>query len=490
MTAPDVFDDDFLLESPLARELYHRYAEPEPIIDYHSHLSPHELATNRAYSSISELWLANDPTKWRALRANGVGDRFLTGEASEFEKFEAWARTVPKALGSHLHLLTHLELGRFLQIRRYLDAGSARDIFDAAKRALGAELYRARGLLERARVIVVCTTDDPADSLEHHVAHARSKGAETLRIYPTFRPDAALAVEHPTRFRAWLERLGASVGASVRSYDQLLSALEKRHSYFHQAGCRLSDHGLERAHADDYSLTDARFAFERASNGTPVTGDEASRYQSALLHELALLDHRRGWVQQFHLGTRRDANTRLSEAFGAGRGFDALSDEPQVGPLVRFLDALDRKGQLARTIVYAENPAHAPLFTSVLAAFQDGSVPGKLQLGSAWSLHAPGSALRCELEALAGAGVLARSVGTVSAAHSVLSVSRHEYFRRVLCDLLATGAERGLFPADELLLGDLVQNLCFRNARDYFRLELPRAEGAPRSAPSARSGAF
>jgi glucuronate isomerase len=274
----------------------------------------------------------------------------------------------------------------------------------------------------------------------------------------------------------------------VRSYEQLLAALEKRHAYFHQTGCRLSHHELEHAYADDYSLTDARFAFERASTGTPVTGEEARRYKSALLHELALLDHRRGWVQRLQLGARRDDNTRLVETLGEGRGFDSVSDAPQVPPLARFLDALDRKNQLGRTILCAANPAHAELFAALLGAFQDGSIAGKMQLGSAWSLFGPGAGVRRELDALSGAALLARSVGTASDARSLLSVARHEYFRRVLSNLLARDAERGLIPTDEALLGDLLRDVCFRNARDYFRFDLPHGDAAPRSAPASRSG--
>jgi glucuronate isomerase len=488
MTSPDVFDDDFLLESKLARELYHRYAEGEPILDYHTRLSVQDLAANRAFRSITELWLHADSAKWRAMRANGIGERFCSGDAPDYEKFDAWAATVSKLLGHPLHLFTHLELARVFQIRRYLDVASARDIFEATSRALGSDFYRTRGLCERARVVVVCTTDDAADLLEHHVAHARSKGAETLRVYPTFSADAALAVDEPGRFRAWLERLGAAAGGSVRSYDQLLAALEKRHAHFHQTGCRLSHHVLERAPAADYSLTDARFAFERASTGTPVTGEEARRYQAALLHELALLDHRRGWVQQLHLGLRRDESTRLLELGGPGRGFDAVSDEPQVAALARFLDALDRKHQLSRTIVYAANPAHVEPLVALFGAFQDGAVPGKFQLGNAWSLAGAAAGLGRELAAVAGGSLLARFTGTSSGAQSLLSVSRHEYFRRILCDFVASSAERGLLPADEAQLGELVRDLSFRNARDYFRFDLPHGDRAPRSAASSRGG--
>jgi len=479
MTAPGVFDDDFLLETELARRLYHGYAEREPVIDYHSHLSPREIATDHRFRSLTELWLDRDPDKWRAMRTNGIAERFCTGDATDFEKFEAWARTVPKTLRNPLFHCSHLELKRAFGKRRALDAASAREIFDTANQALAAPGYGARGLLERARVAVVCTADDPADSLEHHVAHARSPAAETLRLYPTFRPDAALDVEHPGPFRAWLDRLGASVGASVRTYDQLLAALEARHAYFHQTGCRLSDHGLERAHADDYTLTDARFAFERASHGTPVTGEEAARYKSAVLHELALLDHRRGWVQQLHLGAQRDNNTRAYSTLGPATGFDSIGDLEQARPLARFLDHLDRQGQLARTILYNLNPRDNEVFATMLGNFQDGTIPGKLQLGAAWWFLDQLDGMRRHLDALSALGLLSRFVGMATASRSFLATSRHEYFRRHLCAILATDAERGLLPHDEPLLGNLVRDLSFRNARDYFRFDLPpNARGA------------
>jgi len=488
MKSPGVFDDDFLLESELARSLYHRYAEREPIIDYHCHLSPREIATDHRFRSLTELWLDGDHYKWRAMRANGIAERYCTGDASDLEKFEAWAQTVPKTLRNPLFHWTHLELKRAFGKRRYLDATSAREIFDTANQLLATPGYGARGLLERSRVVVVCTTDDPTDSLEHHVAHARSPAADTLRLYPTFRPDAALDVEHPVAFRAWLDRLGVVSGASVRSYDQLLAALEKRHAYFHQSGCRLSDHGLERAPADAFTLTDARFAFERASNGTPVTGEEASRYQSALLHELSLLDHRRGWVQQFHLGAQRDNNTRGLETLGPNTGFDSIGDLEQARPLARFLDALEHKGQLARTILYNLNPRDNEVFATMLGNFQDGSIPGKLQHGAAWWFLDQLDGMRRHLDSLSALGLLSRFVGMVTDSRSFLSYSRHEYFRRLLCNLLATDAERGLLPHDELLLGDLVRDLSFRNAREYFRFELPpvvRAASIPPSRPSS-----
>lgn len=478
MKSPGVFDDDFLLETELARTLYHRYAEREPILDYHSHLSPRAIATDHRYRSLTELWLDADHSKWRAMRTNGIAERFCTSDADDFEKFEAWARTVPKTLRNPLFHWTHLELKRAFGKKRYLDAVSAREIFDTANQLLQTPAYGARGLLERARVVVVCTTDDPADSLEHHVAHARSPAAERLRIYPTFRADAALDVEHPVAFRAWLERLGAATGASIRSYDQMLAALEARHAHFHQTGCRLSDHGLDRAYAESYTLSDARFAFERASSGTPVLGEEAARYKSAILHELALFDHRRGWTQQFHLGEQRNDSRRPFAALGAATGLDSVSDCEQARSLSRMLDDLDQKEQLARTILYNANPRDTDVFASLLGNFPDGRVPGKLQLGPAWWFLGQLDGLRRHLDALSAVGLLARFVGLASDSRSVLSSSRHEYFRRLLCNLLATDATRGLVPHDEHLLGELVRDLSSRNARDYLRLDLPASARA------------
>jgi len=473
MAAPGVFDDDFLLDTELGRALYHRYAAPEPILDYHCHLSPAELASDHRFRSITELWLDGDHYKWRAMRSNGVDERFCTGAATDFEKFDAWARTVPKTLRNPLFHWTHLELKRTFGIRKWLDEGSAREVFDETNAALARPEFRARGLIVKSRVVAVCTTDDPADSLEHHVAHARSSAAAELALYPTFRPDAALGVDRPHAFQRWLERLSTASGGPVRSYDELLSALEARHSFFHEQGCRLSDHGLERLDAEDFTLSEVRAVFEQAASGTAVSGPEAGRYRSALLHELALLDHRRGWTQQFHLGAQRDNNTRLRAALGPNTGFDSIGDCEQARPLARFLDRLEQSNQLARTVLYNLNPRDNELFASMIGNFQDGSVPGKMQLGSAWWFLDQKDGLERQLEALSNMGLFARFVGMVTDSRSFLSYSRHEYFRRIVCGLLGRDAERGLVPNDEALLGGLVRDVSFRNARDYLGLELP-----------------
>jgi glucuronate isomerase len=473
MAAPGVFDDDFLLDTELARVLYHRYAEEEPILDFHSHLSPAEVASDHHFRSITELWLDGDHYKWRAMRTNGVNERFCTGDADDFEKFEAWAATVPKTLKNPLFHWTHLELKRGFGIARYLDPSSARGIFDVTNAALGTPGHGARGFLEKSRVIALCTTDDPADSLEHHLAHARSDAAKKLRLYPTFRPDTALAIDRPDVFVAWLERLSLAADAPVRTYDDLLAVLDQRHAFFHAAGCRLSDHGLERPYADEYTLSEVRATFERALLGTPIVGADAERYKSAVLYELALMDHERGWVQQLHLGALRDNNTRLLAKLGPNTGFDSIGDFEQARPLARFLDRLDTKDELARTILYNLNPRDNELFATMIGNFQDGSVAGKLQLGSAWWFMDQLDGIERQLEVLSSLSLLSRFVGMVTDSRSYLSCSRHEYFRRLLCGMLGRDAARGLVPHDESWLGGLVRDVSFRNARAYLGLALP-----------------
>lgn len=483
MAAPGVFDDDFLLDTELGRALYHRYAEPQPILDFHCHLSPEAIAADHRFRSITELWLEGDHYKWRAMRANGMPERLCTGDASDFEKFEAWAKTVPKTLRNPLFHWTHLELKRTFGITRYLDERSAREIYEATNATLAGPGFQAQGLLEQSRVVAVCTTDDPADTLEHHFALARSPAAARLRMAPTFRPDAALAVERPDVFQAWLERMRIVTRLPIRTYDDLLAALDQRHAAFHRAGCRLSDHGLLRMPGEEFTLTGARAVFELAASGTPVVGRDAERYQTALLYELALLDHGRGWTQQFHLGAQRDNNSRLLAELGPDTGFDSIGDLDQALSLADFLDRLDRTNQLARTILYNLNPSDNEVVATMLGNFQDGSVPGKLQLGSAWWFLDQLDGMQKQLDALSNHGLLSRFVGMVSDSRSFLSYSRHEYFRRHLAGLLGREAERGLLPADEAWLGGLVRDIAFANARDYLGLALP--EGTPEPAGAA-----
>jgi len=468
-----LFDDDFLLESDVALDLYQRYAAGKPIIDYHCHLSPEQISQDHVFGSLTALWLDGDHYKWRAMRSNGVAEAYCTGAKSDWEKFEAWAATVPKTLRNPLYHWTHLELKFPFGIRQLLGPATAREIFETGSAKLREPAFSTRGLLRQFNVLAVCTTDDPADSLEHHAAYALAARASATRMYPTFRPDRALDVDQPEQLNAWLTRLEARADASITSFEQLLSALDARHRAFHDLGGRLSDHGLETAYADDYTLTEVRETFVAARRGTAADPGRTARFRSALLHELSLMDHGRGWVQQFHLGALRNNNSRMRRALGPDTGFDSIGDRALARPLARFLDRLDRDDRLAKTILYNLNPRDNELMASMLGNFQDGSVPGKLQLGSAWWFLDQLDGMEKQLNALSQLGLLSRFVGMVTDSRSFLSFSRHDYFRRLLCNLLGHDVQRGLLPDDRELLGEMVTDICFRNARAYFGLGLP-----------------
>lgn len=465
-----LFDDDFLLETDVARDLYHRYAAGQPIIDYHCHLPPEQVASDHRFRSLTAIWLDGDHYKWRAMRSNGVAEDYCTGQKSDWEKFEAWAATVPKTLRNPLYHWTHLELKFPFGIRKLLGPATAREIFERGSALLQESSFSARGLMRQFNVQAVCTTDDPADSLEHHAAYARDRGAGSARMFPTFRPDRALDVDRPEQLNAWLERLEARVGSGIGSYDQLLAALDARHRAFHELGGRLSDHGLETAYADDYSLVEVRDTFAAARAGRAADAGQTARFRSALLHELALLDHGRGWVQQFHLGALRNNNTRMRRSLGPDTGFDSIGDFELARPLARFLDRLDQDNRLAKTILYNLNPRDNEVLATMIGNFQDGSVPGKLQFGSAWWFLDQLDGMEKQIHALSQMGLLSRFVGMLTDSRSFLSYSRHEYFRRLLCNILGNDVRRGLLPDERELLGEMVTDICFRNARGYFGL--------------------
>jgi glucuronate isomerase len=466
-----LFDDDFLLETDVAQDLYQRFAAGQPIIDYHCHLAPEQVANDHRFRSLTEIWLDGDHYKWRAMRANGVAEEYCTGAKSDWEKLEAWAATVPKTLRNPLYHWTHLELKFPFGIRKLLDPSSAREVFDRASELLQEPAFSARGLLRKFNVLALCTTDDPADTLEHHAAYAE-QAAAGARMFPTFRPDRALDVDIPDKLNAWLSRLEARVGTDITTFDQLLAALDARHRAFHDLGGRLSDHGLQTAYADDFSLAEVRETFAAARAGQAADAGRTSRYRSALLHELALLDHARGWVQQFHLGALRNTNTRQLRALGPDTGFDSIGDFELARPLSRFLDGLDKDNRLAKTVLYNSNPRDNELLATMIGNFQDGSVPGKLQFGSAWWFLDQLGGMERQLDALSQMGLLSRFVGMLTDSRSFLSYSRHEYFRRLLCNILGRDVRRGLLPDDRELLGEMVTDICFRNARGYFGLAI------------------
>jgi len=470
-------DDHFLLESECAIELYHRFAKDLAVIDFHCHLSPEQMATNHRFRSITEAWLDGDHYKWRVMRANGVAERFCTGDASDWEKFEAWARTVPDAIRSPLYHWTHMELRRPFGVDALLSTATARAVFDRCNERLREDGFTTLGLLRGFRVAVVCTTDDPVDSLEHHRALAARSDPHTC-VYPTWRPDKALGVDNPEAFNAWVARLeqasGQAIGGNLTSF---LDAMKSRHDFFHEMGCRVSDHGLETMYAEGWTDAEVGASFERVRAGHALEPGAGVRLKSALLYKLALLDHARGWVQQFHLGAMRNNNTRLLRTLGPDTGFDSIGDVDIARPLSRFLDRLDETNQLAKTILYNLNPRDNALVAAMVGNFQDGTFPGKMQYGSAWWFLDQLDGMKAQMDALSNMGLLSRFVGMVTDSRSFLSYSRHEYFRRLLCNLLGEDVRRGLLPDDRDLLGGLVRNVSFVNARDYFGLPLGRAGG-------------
>jgi glucuronate isomerase len=415
------------------------------------------------------------------MRSNGVSERFCTGSADPFAKFQAWAATVPHTLRNPLYHWTHLELRRPFGIADCLSPGTARSIFDRANGRLADPAFSALGLLRQFRVVCVCTTDDPADSLEHHQALADRPDGET-RVVPAWRPDRALAVDDPPMFRAWVDRLEAAAGLSIGSFAEFLEALDARHAAFHAMGCRLSDHGLEQMYAEPWADAEVQGTFALARRGEAPGAGEVIRYRSALLHRLALLDHAKGWVQQYHLGALRNTNTRQRLRLGADAGFDSIGDFEMARPLAQFLDRLDATNQLARTILYNLNPRDNEVVASMIGSFQDGSVPGKLQVGPAWWFLDQKDGIEAQIRALSNLGLFSRFVGMVTDSRSFLSYSRHEYFRRVVCNLLGNDVAAGLLPDDRELLGGLVRAVSFTNARDWLGL-------FPATLPAAAPGA-
>jgi glucuronate isomerase len=461
-------DDDFLLETPTAVELYHEYAKPQPIIDYHCHLSPEQIADNHRFASMTEAWLGGDHYKWRAMRTNGVSERLITGDASDWAKFQAWAETVPRTLRNPLYHWTHLELRFPFGIRdKLLGPDTARDIYECCNRSLERDDFTTQGLLAQFRVLVVCSTDDPIDSLEPHQRHARVPRAPT-RLIPTWRPDKALMVDDLLKWNQWVDRLSAAANVEIDGLSRFMEALDKRHEFFHASGCRASDHGLERMYAVDYGVAEIEGIFAKARAGRALSAEEIEKLRSALLYEFALMDHARGWVQQFHLGAQRNNSTRAVRALGPDTGYDSIGDYSQAAALVRFLDRLDAGERLAKTVLYNLNPADNEVFATIAGSFQDGSVPGRIQYGSAWWFLDQLEGMTRQIDALSNMGLISRFIGMLTDSRSFLSYSRHEYFRRLLCNLLGSDVKRGLLPDDRGLLGGLVRDVCIGNVRDYF----------------------
>ena len=465
-------DENFLLQTETAIELFHEFAKSQPIIDYHNHLPPDQVASNHRFRSLTEIWLLGDHYKWRAMRSDGVAEKFCTGNTSDWEKFEAWARTVPHTLRNPLYHWTHMELKFPFGVKdKLLGPATAKEIYDHCNALLAQPEFTTQGLLRKYNVLVVCTTDDPVDGLEHHALHARNPKAFT-KLYPTWRPDRALAVRNLDVWNDWVGKLEAASGVAIGNLASFMEAVKKRHDFFHQSGCRASDHGLENVVAASYTGKEIEAIFDKARAKKSLSSEEIEKFRSALLHDFAVMDHARGWVQQFHLGAMRNNNTRAARTLGPDTGFDSIGDYPQGTSLARFLDRLDDTEQLAKTILYNLNPADNDLFATVIGNFQDGSAPGKMQFGSAWWFLDQLDGMEKQINALSNMGLLSRFVGMLTDSRSFLSYSRHEYFRRLLCNIIGNDVERGLLPSDRGLLSTLIQDVCFRNARQYFGFEV------------------
>jgi len=461
-------DEEFLLRSKSASRLYHEYAEQQPVLDYHNHLPPKDIADNRRFNNLFEIWLEGDHYKWRAMRANGVSEQFITGNADPRDKFLSWAETVPATLRNPLYHWTHLELKRYFGITELLNEQSAKRIWDQASEQLQTPELQTHGILAKFKVAALCTTDDPVDDLSYHQSIAGSR--LKTRVLPAFRPDKSLAVNLPDAFNAWTERLASASNVSIESIADFLEALGRRHDYFHAAGCRLSDHGLAKCFADFPSDNEASKIFDNARRGIAASPDEHAKFASYLMLHFGRLDARRGWTKQLHLGALRNVRTKGFTELGPDTGFDSIGDYSQAALLGAYLDQLDREGALPKTIIYNNNPNDNYIFSTMAGNFQDGSVPGKIQFGSGWWYLDAKDGIRWQLDALSNNGLLARFIGMLTDSRSFMSYPRHEYFRRLLCNVLGEEMENGELPDDFELVGGMVEDICYRNVREYLNL--------------------
>jgi glucuronate isomerase len=455
-----------MLHNATAEALYHDFAASMPIIDYHCHLSPQEIWENKRYRNITELWLGGDHYKWRAMRANGVDESLVTGDAGDYEKFLAYARTVPMTIGNPLYHWTHLELKRYFGVEELLNEKTAPAIWSKVNALLEGEGYRARDYIVKSDVRVICTTDDPIDTLEYHRLIAEDPTFD-VGVFPSFRPDKAIGIDKPT-YVDYVGKLSAASGIDIGTFDDLLAALGARIDFFHENGCRVSDHGLDYLPYAAATKAEASAIFAKRMSGLPVSFEEEQQFKTVALVFLGTQYAARGWVMQYHINALRNNNTPMFEKLGPDTGFDSINDAPLAGPLSRLLDAIHREGGLPKTILYSLNPVQNPIIGTMIGNFQEGGVPGKIQFGSGWWFNDTKEGMIAQMKSLAELGLLSRFVGMLTDSRSFLSYTRHEYFRRILCNLLGEWVEAGEFPDDRELLGDIVRNICYENARNYF----------------------
>ena len=459
-------DENFLLQSKTAQTLYHEFAKQMPIIDYHNHLPPDQIANNINFGNLTQVWLYGDHYKWRAMRTNGINEKYCTGSASDFEKFQQWAATVPYTLRNPLYHWTHLELQRYFNIDKILNADTAKEIYDEATALLQTKEYSVRGLLTKMNVKTLCTTDDPIDNLEHHKSIAASDCS--IKVLPAFRPDKGMNVDDAAIFNDYVNKVEAAANISVSNYSDYLKALKNRHDYFAANGAAVSDHGLEQIYAEDYTDAEINTIFNKIRSGKALDYTENLKFKSAMLIEFAKWDHEKGWVQQYHLGALRNNNARMLSTLGPDTGWDSIGDFSQAKSLAKFMNKLDSTDQLAKTILYNLNPADNDLMATMIGNYNDGSRAGKVQSGSGWWFLDQKDGMIKQINALSNMGLLSRFVGMLTDSRSFLSFPRHEYFRRLLCNMFGEEIENGELPNDIAWTGKVIQDICYNNAKQYF----------------------
>lgn len=461
-------NEDFMLTNDYARELYHESAEKMPIIDYHCHLVPKMISDNHKFQDLTEIWLGGDHYKWRAMRGNGISEDYITGSRSSWEKFGKWSETVPYTMRNPLYHWTHLELARGFGVYDLLKPETARSIYDECNAKLQSEEFRAQGLMKKFNVEVVCTTDDPADTLEYHKRIKDNPFG--VKVLPAWRPDKAMAIEKPSEYRAYIEKLAAVSGVTINNYQDLLDALRKRHDFFHEMGSRLSDHGLDTFYAEDFEMEEIDRIFRNTLKGQTPCRDEISKFRSAILLDFARMDHEKGWAQQFHIGAIRDNNTRMLDLIGPDTGYDAIHDVQCAAAGHKFLNRLAMEDKLTKTILYNLNPKDNEVLAAMAYTFNDGTAPGKMQLGAGWWFLDQEDGMKKQMNALSSLGLLSRFVGMLTDSRSFLSYPRHEYFRRILCNLIGEDIQSGKLPKSEMaFLHQMVKDISYNNAYNYFR---------------------
>lgn len=456
---------DFILKGATARRLYQDYAAHLPIVDFHCHLSPEMIASDRNFENLGQIWLEGDHYKWRAMRSNGIDEKYCTGSVSYWEKFEKWAETVPYVIGNPLYHWTHLELKRYFDIDMLLNQETAREIYDKATALLQTPEFSVRNLLRRMKVEVVCTTDDPIDTLEHHLL---LQGCFEIKVLPTWRPDKVLRADDNSALKQYLVQLEKVSGVRILNFASLIQALDLRHDFFHKAGCKLSDHGLDRFYFEPYSCEEIEEIFSSVLQGESLDGKVLEQYRTAVMYELCLMNHSRGWTQQFHVGALRNNNSRKFAQLGPDTGWDSIGNSQDSYKMSRFLDALDQRNQLSKTILYNLNPADNEMMATMIGNFNDGSMPGKIQYGAAWWFLDQKTGMEKHLEALSALGLTSRFVGMVTDSRSFLSYPRHEYFRRIVCNFYGNLVDSGEIPNDNKLLKPVIEGICYYNSKQYF----------------------